>query len=62
MNALRYQIDAVGMAVDRFQGTQDWACVYTGRFRTEGLVRGGARRETIPDFHIIDPLVDGIGG
>src|SRR6266571_2080813 len=25
-------------------------------------VRGGVRGETIPDFHIVDPLVNGIGG
>ncbi len=26
------------------------------------LVGGGAGREAIPEYHIIDPLVDGIGG
>src|SRR5689334_16370534 len=26
------------------------------------LVRGGIRRETVPDLHVVNPLIDGVGG
>src|SRR5712691_2403029 len=32
------------------------------RFGARGSVRGGVRRETIPDLHVVDPLVNGVGG
>ncbi len=62
LNAFRYQIDAVGMAVGRFQGPQDWDFVYAVEFpplrATSGEHREGCcrREESHPKFADHQPI------